>query len=84
MGGDIVTTSAAKTERSTGGRRRRRLDPDSRLGLELTLWSIAAFVVLVPFGVLLALVRSHSSGLQSADQNVANDAHTLAIHHPGW
>jgi membrane-associated phospholipid phosphatase len=63
------------------GRRRRRLDPDSRLGLELTLWGIAAFVVLVPFGVLLALIRSHSSGLQSADQSVANHAHTLAVHH---
>ena len=62
---------------------RRRLDPDSRLGLELTLWGIAAFVVLVPFGVLLALVRSHSSGLQSADQSVANRAHTLAVHHHG-
>lgn len=59
----------------------RRLDPDSRLGLELTLWSVAAFVVLVPFGVLLALVRSHSSGLQSADQSVAGHAHTLAVDH---
>jgi membrane-associated phospholipid phosphatase len=78
-----VTTSSSKRVRSIDGPRRRRLDPDSRLGLELTLWSIAAFVVLVPFGVLLALVRSHSSGLQSADQNVANDAHTLAIHHHG-
>jgi membrane-associated phospholipid phosphatase len=64
-------------------RRRRRLDPDSRLGLELTLWGIAAFVVLVPFGVLLVLVRSHSSGLQHADQSVANQAHVLAVHHHG-
>jgi membrane-associated phospholipid phosphatase len=67
----------------TTAARRRRLDPDTRLGLELTLWGIAAFVVLVPFGVLLALVRSHSSGLQSVDQNVAANAHTLAIRHPG-
>jgi membrane-associated phospholipid phosphatase len=59
----------------------RRLDPDSRLGLQLTLWAAAAFVVLVPFGVLLALVRSHSSGLQSADQRVAADSHTLAVDH---
>ena len=64
-------------------RRRRRLDPDTRLGLELTLWAIAAFVVIVPFGVLLVLVRSHSSGLQSADQNVAMHAHTLAVDHHG-
>lgn len=64
-------------------RRRRRLDPDSRLGLELTLWGVAAFVVLVPFGVLLALVRSHSSGLQSADLSVATHAHELAINHHG-
>jgi membrane-associated phospholipid phosphatase len=75
------------TAPSSGGRsgsdRRRRLDPDSRLGLELTLWGAAAFVVLVPFGVLLALVRSHSSGLQSADQSVATHVHTLAVAHHG-
>jgi len=53
------------------------------LGLDLTLWGIAAFVVLVPFGVLLALVRSHSSGLQSIDQTVGAHAHTLAAGHPG-
>ncbi len=62
-------------------RRSRRLDPNSRLGLELTVWGAAAFVVLVPFGVLLALVRSHSSGLQAADQSVATHAHTLAVNH---
>jgi membrane-associated phospholipid phosphatase len=49
----------------------------------LTLWGAAAFVVLVPFGVLLALVRSHSSGLQHADQSVAAHAHTLAVNHHG-
>jgi membrane-associated phospholipid phosphatase len=65
------------------GHRWRRLDPDTRLGLELTLWAVAAFVVIVPFGVLLALVRSHSSGLQSADQSVAAHAHTLAFNHHG-
>ena len=75
-----MTTTSAPPPKSD---HRRRLDPDSRLGLELTLWGVAAFVVLVPFGVLLALVRSHSSGLQSADQNVATGAHTLAVHHHG-
>ena len=83
MGGDTVKTTSSQTPSSIGNRRRRRLDPDSRLGLELTLWGIAAFVVLVPFGVLLALVRSHSSGLQSADQSVAVHAHTLAVNHHG-
>jgi membrane-associated phospholipid phosphatase len=65
------------------GLRARRLDPDARLGLELTLWGVAAFAVLVPFGVLFALVRSHSSGLQDADQNVASHAHALAVANPG-
>jgi len=74
---------APKTAAPGSDHRRRRLDPDGRLGLELTLWAIAAFVVIVPFGVLLVLVRSHSSGLQSADQNVAADAHTLAVNHHG-
>lgn len=69
------------TSKRRGFDRRRRLDPDSRLGLELTLWGAAAFVVLVPFGVLLVLVRSHSTGLQHADQSVAAHAHTLAVDH---
>lgn len=42
-----------------------------------------SLVVLVPFGVLLALVRSHSSGLQSVDRSVGAHAHTLAVGHPG-
>lgn len=75
--------TAASSGRRRRFDRRRRLDPDSRLGLELTLWGAAAFVVLVPFGVLLALVRSHSSGLQSADQSVAAHTHTLAVNHHG-
>ena len=83
MGSDIVTTTSSDTAGRVSGRWRRRLDADSRLGLELTLWGLAALVVLVPFGVLLALVRSHSSGLQSADQSVATHAHTLAVGHPG-
>lgn len=82
MGGDTVTsTPRPKTASANMDRRRRRLDPDARLGLELTLWAVAAFVVIVPFGVLLVLVRSHSSGLQTADQNVATHAHTLAVDH---
>src|SRR5450631_4584263 len=57
------------------------LGPDSRLTRTLTLWGIAGFVVLVPFGVLLALVRSHSSGLQDFDQSVARGTHDLVIDH---
>jgi len=79
----VMTTHRTETAPPVSNRRWRRLDPDKRLGLELTLWAVAAFVVIVPFGVLLALVRSHSSGLQSADQSVAVNAHTLAVHHPG-
>lgn len=84
MAGERVRTSTPQsTPQSTPGARfrSRRLDPNSRLGLELTVWGAAAFVVLVPFGVLLALVRSHSSGLQAADQSVAAHAHTLAVNH---
>ncbi len=74
----MTTARRASARRSAWSR---RLDPDSRLGLQLTLWGAAAFVILVPFGVLLALVRSHSSGLQSADRSVATGAHSLAIDH---
>lgn len=74
-----MKTPSAGTPR--GFDRRRRLDPDSRLGLELTLWGVAAFVVLVPFAVLVVLVRSHSTGLQDADQSIAARAHTLAVDH---
>jgi membrane-associated phospholipid phosphatase len=78
-----MTTPRSQSAPRISDRRSRRLDPDTRLGLELTLWGVAAFVVIVPFGVLLALVRSHSSGLQSADQSVAVHAHTLAVNHHG-
>jgi membrane-associated phospholipid phosphatase len=59
----------------------RSLPADSRLTKSLTLWGIAGFVVLVPFGVLLVLVRSHSSGLQDFDQSVARHLHDLVIDH---
>ena len=66
---------------SRPSRRFRSLGPDSRLTRGLTLWGIAGFVVLVPFGVLLALVRSHSSGLQDFDQSVGRGTHDLVIDH---
>lgn len=78
-----MTTPGSQQAPHQSGRRSRRLDPDTRLGLELSLWAVAGFVVIVPFGVLLTLVRSHSSGLQSADQSVAEHGHTLAVNHHG-
>src|SRR5450631_2502062 len=59
----------------------RSLPPDSRLTRTLTLWGIAGFVVLVPFGVRRALKRTHSSGLQDFDQSVARGTHDLVIDH---
>jgi membrane-associated phospholipid phosphatase len=58
----------------------RRLDPDSRTGLLLTLWGVATLLGLVVFGVLIALVREHI-GVTSADHAVADRLNTFALAH---
>jgi membrane-associated phospholipid phosphatase len=61
----------------------RRFDPDSRVGLELTLWGAAVFFVLIVFGILLAFVRARVSIVQTADHSIANHLNTFAVHHHG-
>lgn len=63
---------------------RRRLDPDTRLGLELTLFGTAAFLIAVPFAILLAFIRARSSWLTSVDTGVADSLHRFAHDHPAF
>jgi membrane-associated phospholipid phosphatase len=61
----------------------RRLDPDERYGLRLTLALVAAVGLGVPFLVLLLLVQRAWSPLLRVDQGVAADLHSLALRSPG-
>src|SRR5438105_10429846 len=76
-------TSQSDPHRRASSRWHRRFDPDSRLGLELTLWAAAVFFVLVVFGILLAFVRERVSVVQSADRFVADRLHSVAVRHHG-
>ncbi len=60
----------------------KRLDPDARGGLRLTLAAGAAFLLLVPFALALVAVTDGWSPLRRLDLNVANDLNTPAVAHP--
>lgn len=62
---------------------RRRIDPDARGGLRLTLASGAAFVALVPFALALVAVADGWAPLRHLDLDVANDLNRWAVAHPG-
>lgn len=61
-----------------------RFDRDRRLGLRLTLASIAVVLVLVPFTLLLVLVENSFGPLNRLDEDVAGSLHAYALAHPGW
>ena len=64
-------------------RRWRRLDPDQRFGLRLTVAGVGLLAVGVPFLVLLVMVRDQWTPLHSLDLRVANDLHRVASRAPG-
>jgi undecaprenyl-diphosphatase len=66
--------------RAAGIRAVRRLDPDSRYGLRLTLAVLAAFLLGVPFLILLLVVQQAWSPLLRLDRAVATDLHVAAVH----
>lgn len=59
---------------TSGGAMRRRLDPEARYGLRLTLLAMAFLLVAIPFGWLLRQVRHHGA-LVRADTSAARDLH---------
>lgn len=61
---------------------RRRLDPEDRYGLRLTLFAVALVLVAVPFGLLLDQVV-RSGPLVRADTSAANDLHGWVRGSPG-
>lgn len=65
-----------------GGRLRRRLDPESRYGLRLTLLAAAVLLVAVPFGLLLEQVVS-AGPLTKADTAAADHLHDWVRRTPG-
>jgi undecaprenyl-diphosphatase len=64
--------------------RSRRLARDHPLGLRLTVASIAAFLVLVPFALTAILVVGRWSPLHELDRTVTDALHGFALEHPGW
>ncbi|GCD98280.1 phosphatase PAP2 family protein [Embleya hyalina] len=62
----------------------RRLDPDRRFGLRMTLAALALLVGALPFGVLAALVETKWSPLLDLDRDVATDLNDWVRAHPAW
>lgn len=60
---------------------RRRLDPEARFGLRVTLLALALVLVGVPFGLLLDQVRHHGA-LIKVDTAAANHLHGWVLAHP--
>jgi membrane-associated phospholipid phosphatase len=52
----------------------RRLDPDARYGLRVTLFSVAFLLVAVPFGLLLEQIKNNRA-LVRIDTSAANNLH---------
>jgi undecaprenyl-diphosphatase len=67
---------------TTGGRLGRRLDPESRYGLRLTLLALALLLIAVPFGFLLDQVV-RSGPLTRADTSAAEHLHDWVRRSPG-
>ena len=66
----------------TNGRVRRRLDPESRYGLRVSLFALAVLLVAVPFGLLLDQVV-RSGPLTRADTWAAEHLHDRVGRSPG-
>jgi membrane-associated phospholipid phosphatase len=60
---------------------RRRLDPEARFGLRVTLLAVALLIVAVPFGLLLEQVV-RLGPVDRADKAVASDLHVVACERP--
>lgn len=67
---------------TTDGPIARRLDPESRYGLRLTLFALALLLVAVPFGLLLDQVV-RSGPLTRADTSAAEHLHDWVRRSPG-
>ncbi|MGW1990068.1 phosphatase PAP2 family protein [Embleya sp. NPDC001921] len=63
---------------------RRRLDPDRRFGLRMTLVALALLVGALPFGLLALLVETKWSPLLDLDRDVATGLNDWVREHPGW
>lgn len=62
---------------------RRRLDPEARYGLRLTLFALAVLLVAVPFGIVAAQVV-RSGPLLRVDDGVAESVRGWMARQPAW
>ncbi|MEU8197735.1 phosphatase PAP2 family protein [Microbispora amethystogenes] len=63
---------------------RRRFDPQSRLGLRLTVAVAALALIGVPFTVLLVFVKTSFGPLTRIDEGAAHNLHAYAYSNPGF
>jgi len=61
---------------------RRRLDPDGRYGLRVTLFGLAFLLVALPFGLLIEQIKSNGT-LVRWDTSAARNLHDLVRRSPG-
>jgi undecaprenyl-diphosphatase len=57
---------------------------DRSLGLRLAVAAVLAMVLLVPFGLLWALVAGNWAPLHGLDASVTDGLHRFALAHPAW
>jgi len=60
----------------------RRLDPEGRYGLRVTLYGVAFLLVAIPFGLLLEQIKYHGA-LVRIDTSAARHLHNWVRHSPG-
>ncbi|GIF14045.1 phosphatase PAP2 family protein [Actinoplanes teichomyceticus] len=61
-----------------------RDEQEIAFGVRTTAAAVAATALLVPFGMLAALVAARSATLHDLDGRVTDALHDLALDHPGW
>jgi len=66
---------------NVAGRIRRRLDPESRYGLRVTLFGLAFLLVAIPFGFLIEQIKNNG-GLVRLDTSAARNLHDWVRHSP--
>jgi undecaprenyl-diphosphatase len=62
---------------------RRRLDPEARYGLRLTLFALAFLLLAIPFGLLIEQVKTNGT-LVRLDTSAARDLHGWVRRSPGF
>jgi undecaprenyl-diphosphatase len=61
-----------------------RSDPENSPAVRLTVASVGAVVLLVPFALIAALIVGNSSRLHGLDERITDSLHGFALRHDWW